>query len=59
MLLPIQWGVDYRSSAPYNLMKIETPYPKRRLFTNDTKLTLLLALWVLDKIIMAILIRIL
>ena len=59
MLLPIQWGVDYRSSTPYNLMKIETPYPKRRLFTNDTKLTLLLALWVLDKIIMAILIRIL
>ena len=42
--------------SPCNLMKVETPYPKRRLFTNEIKLTILLALWVLDKIIMAILI---
>ena len=40
-------------------MKVETPYPKKRLLTNDRKLTILLALWILDKIIMAILIRIL
>ena len=40
-------------------MRIETPYPKKRLLTNDRKLTILLALWILDKIIMAILIRIL
>ena len=55
MLLPIQWGVDYRSSAPYNLMKIETPYPKKRILNSDTKLTILIILWVLDKIAMIIL----
>ena len=53
-------GLEHsKCPSPYNSMKVETPYPKRRLFTNDIKLTLLLALWVLDKIIMAILIWIL
>ena len=37
-------------------MKVETPYPKKRLLTNDKKLTILLALWILDKIIMAMLV---
>ena len=36
-------------------MKIETPYPKKRILNNDTKLTILLVLWVLDKIAMIIL----
>ena len=36
-------------------MIIETPYPKKRILNSDTKLTILLVLWVLDKIAMAIL----
>ena len=36
-------------------MRIKTPYPKKRIFNSDTKLTLLLILWVLDKIAMTIL----
>jgi len=36
-------------------MKIETPYPKKRILTSNTKLTILLILWVLDKIAMIIL----
>ena len=36
-------------------MRIDTPYPKKRLLNSDTKLTILIVLWVLDKIAMIIL----
>jgi len=38
-------------------MLIKTPYPKKGFrFTNDTKLTLLIVLWVLDKLVMGLMI---
>ena len=40
-------------------MLVKTPYPKTRRFTSNDKLTLLIALWVLDKAIMAVLLWIL
>ena len=36
-------------------MEIKTPYPKKRFFTNDIKLTILILLWLFDKIVMFIL----
>jgi len=38
-------------------MLIKTPYPKKGFrFTNDAKLTLLIVLWVLDKLVMGLMI---
>tara|TARA_Y100000310_G_scaffold252872_1_gene259611 strand:- start:585 stop:710 length:126 start_codon:yes stop_codon:yes gene_type:complete len=36
-------------------MLIKTPYPKKRFFTNETKFTIIIVLWLLDKIVMVIL----
>ena len=36
-------------------MLVKTPYPKRKFFTNDIKLTILILLWIFDKIVMFIL----
>jgi len=41
-------------------MLIKTPYPKKGFrFTNDAKLTLLIILWVLDKLVMGLMIWVL
>jgi len=40
-------------------VEIKTPYPKRGKSSSDIKLTILIVLWVLDKIIMSILIYLL
>ena len=34
---------------------INTPYPKQKFLTNDRKLTILIVLWIFDKITMVLL----
>jgi len=39
----------------YRPLLVKTPYPKPPYLRTDQKLTILIALWLLDKIVMAVL----
>ena len=37
------------------MMMVNTPYPKKKFFTSDRKLTIIIILWLFDKIVMVLL----